>query len=343
MNEREYAQFLIESEEYEPEFAGIHAYNTYNPTPSTQLRIAAALNLKDRISGPEVLLRHLPALLETHGHEQVLQAIHRKRGHILSIREAVRQSLKHLELLKHSAKPQQLQELFGMLLHRGVIRQSPQIALDYAEQFAKVLRVMPDEEDRPIVHAIWDIVCEHRALAPVLAFTPQSILPPHVSRTAIVEQTDADHVESDMVTPRRYIDPTMFGSCASAEAWHEKTLDPDHKDFGACTLLESEDGTPVGSIKWFGYLSMLGLRTVVDSQGRYTVMPGAVYKVSGEAERMVDALRHADARFARIRLPRVELQPVRALGDFWPGSPSYADYRTLIQEALRHPQFAKQG
>ncbi len=72
-------------------------------------------------------------------------------------------------------------------------------------------------------------------------------------------------------------------------------------------------------------------------------MPGAVYKVSGEAERMVDALRHADARFARIRLPRGELQPVRALGDFWPGSPSYADYRMLIQEALRRPQFAKQG
>lgn len=343
MNQQEYERFLVEQGQFEPEYAGMHAHQTYNPTVTVQQRIDASLRPEDRISGPEVLLRHLPALLETHDPNVVIQRIHQKRGHILSIREGVRQALRHLDLLKQFASPQQLDDLFTVLFSPAVIHHSPQIALDYAEQFQSVLRVLSSETDRGITEKIWNIICEYRALAPVLAFTAASALPPYLPREAIAEQTDAEHIRSDMILPRRYIDPSLTGSCVSAELLHEKPLDPEQKHFGACTVLETDDGTPVGSIKWEGYISMLGLRTVVDSEGRFTIMPGAIYKVGKDVERVVDRHRYSDARFARIRPLSIELQPVRTLGDFWPGGYSYQEYRALIDQALKHPAFAKKG
>lgn len=338
MKQPEYAQFLAETEEYGLVFATQVAHDIYHPSSDMADCIEDAMDPNSQIFGPDTLIRYLPALLDRYDAHDVMQRIHTKRKKIFSLRDCVRQALKHLELLHSHATTEQLHDLFAVLLNPGAVGQSSKVALECADQFAKVVRVLDTESTAQIVTNIWDTVCRYRALAKALAFTGKDALPAYLDRAPIAEQCSADIVRSDVVVPTRHIDPTDRGLCANAEISHTETLDPEERGYGMCTLLEADDGTPVGSVKWNGYPSMLGLRTVIDSRGRHTILPGVLYKIGGAMEHRS----RPEGRFARVRPQQIQVQPARALGDFWPGSPSYEDYRAIIAAALQRPEFAKQ-
>lgn len=342
MKQEHYRRHLVAVEGCDEEFAEWHSEELYTMA-ERDLMLDIAMDPNDTRYGVDLLLRYLPALLEDHDPAHLLRLIDAKRDVIFSARDAARQTLRHLEIIADHADMGIQARLIEALTTAKRLRNDPMTALEFGKQFGKILRHFDSPANTRVVRQIWDVIACYRALPPVLSFIAPEELPDYLDRGPIEEATSARVVASDMVTPRRYLDPTDKGECDNAEVFHQRAL-ADHGDgYGRLTIVEADDGTPVGSIKWDGYPSMLGLRTVIDGAGRHSVMPGGVYKLSERVERDVLDDENLGQRFARRRYAELELQPVRMLGGYWPGRLDHEEFRDIIDDVLTRPEFRKHG
>ncbi len=342
MKQEHYRLHLVAAEGCDEEFAEWRSEELY-AMAGRDLMLDAAMDPDDTRYGVDLLLRYLPALLEDHDPAQLMSLIDAKRGMIFSTRDAARQTLRHLEIIGDHADMVMQTRLIDELTAAKRLRSDPMTALEFAKQFGKILRHFDSSSNTRVVRRIWDVIAQYRALPPVLSFLAPEELPDYLDRGPIEEATSAKVVASDMVTPRRYLDPTDKGECDNAEVFHQRALAGHGDGYGRLTIVEADDGTPVGSVKWDGYPSMLGLRTVIDSAGRHAVMPGGVYKLSERVERDVLDDENLGDRFARRRYAELELQPVRVLGGYWPGRLDHEEFREIIEDVLTRPQFRKRG
>ncbi len=342
MNRERYARHLMDVEGCDAAFSADHADELYD-LAERDLMLDLAMDPDDHHYGPDLILRYLPALTEEHPSAHLLQLIDEKRRSIFSVRDAARQTLRHLEIIHADASPGMSERLIRELTEPDRLENEPLTALEFAKQFGKILKHYDVPQGERTVRRIWKTIAAYRALPPVLSFIAADSLPPYLDRGPVHDAASGETVHSDMVTPQRYLDPTDRGECGNAELLHEASLDTIRDEYGRLTLVESEDGTPVGSIKWDGYPSMVGLRTVIDSRGRHAVLPGAVYKLDESTERGVLHDQASGLRFARRRFAPIRLQPVRTMGGYWAGTQEYGDYRALIEGALTRPEFRKRG
>jgi hypothetical protein len=345
MNQSDYQRHLIAVEGCDETFASRHAEQLYQAAEHDYL-LAASMDPDDEMLGLDLVLKYLPAVLDEHDPRDVMELLDAKRHRVHSLRDSARHALRHLELIREHADVGAQGRLLAALTDRERLEAEPIAALELAKQFPKILRHYDKPGTAAAVQRVWRGIAMFRALPPVLSFTAPGKLPSYLDRDVIAECMDRkpeDVVRSDMIVPRRYLDPTDMGACGAAEGLHAMALEPGRDEFGMCTVVEAEDGTPVGSIKWENYPSMLGLHSVVDSHGRHAVMPGAIYKVPEQVQREVLDDENAGRRFARRRYKKLQVQPVRTLGDYWPGSMEYGDYRAMIAKALRLPELQKRG
>lgn len=123
----------------------------------------------------------------------------------------------------------------------------------------------------------------------------------------------------DEIVTHRYLHP-YCGDCGMMETTHDNTLlnkdSKRHCDYGNAVLISVND-ILIGSLKFSGERSMVGLRTIKDQEGRYPLVLGGVYALSKEVGYAAEIVqREAGSYFSKLHLEKLAVSPLRFLGSY---------------------------
>lgn len=119
---------------------------------------------------------------------------------------------------------------------------------------------------------------------------------------------DDETIESDKIISVRRID-RFIGSCDDMEYYHDQFLEG-RTQAGLITL----NGIIVASMKMNGQPSILGLRNVKDSKGRYPIVNGGVYGTTTKFIRIIQDEIDDKCRSIRFEFDQIPIFPIRMMG-----------------------------
>lgn len=163
--------------------------------------------------------------------------------------------------------------------------------------------------------------------SPEIVLPLVSVLPPEQIPNKPLQQKikrwlafDGKEITLDEIVTHRYLHP-YCGDCSIMEATHDNTLlNKDSKgyygDYGNAGLIYVND-ILIGSLKFSGEKSMVSLRTIKDPEGRYPLVLGGVYALSGEVRNAAETVhREAGSYFSKLHLEKLAVRPLRFLGSY---------------------------
>jgi len=118
-------------------------------------------------------------------------------------------------------------------------------------------------------------------------------------------------IETDNVIPMRHVN-NYAGTCVWMSGAHYSSLidkDIDPEVYGDVTFLYV-DNALIGSMKMCRDRSILGLRTVQDSRGRFPMVAGGVYVTTEEITIQAEHAFREQGKWATLYLPELPLLPM---------------------------------
>lgn len=168
-------------------------------------------------------------------------------------------------------------------------------------------------DDPSLISEIFGFIEGTKDVLPVLSAVPLSAIPERFRDYAEKFTTlDKSALKSDNVVPVRHVN-NYAGTCAwMGGAHHETLIEEYHADsetHGNVTLLYV-DGKLIGSMKMYRDRSIMGLRTVQDSEGRHPVVIDGVYVTTKEITEQAEEVHKEQGKWAKLHLSKLPLFPM---------------------------------
>jgi hypothetical protein len=220
-----------------------------------------------------------------------------------------KQVLRHINLWKDEATPEIKERFLRRLRKRD--------GTDATHTFALYIDTIMKEYKEDFVNELLESVMGGYDILPLLSETTLERLPKKY-RDEVTEWTTLDDkTECEGIVPVRRTDQYV-GRCFRLKKFHHQTLvDPDQepKKYGNVTILYWNRKL-VGSMKMEENPSLLGLRTVRDSQGRHPLVTGGAYATSQLITTAAEAAYAQQGKWARLdveTIPGVTTLPLYPL------------------------------
>lgn len=209
-------------------------------------------------------------------------------------------------------------------------------------------RILHFFRDRPnIIAKVHHVLLEEVALLGPLSFVPFDEIDPQL-RNPIAERTILSDSpwRTDRVVPVKHVD-CYAGSCSKMQGHWDALASPDARPWarghGAAgnLVLVYVRGSLIGTMKMNNDRSVLGLRNVRDSTGKYPVVIGGVYATSSEIVAAAEAAFEARGEgWAKLDIDTIPLRPVALIGHRHDVATSREMLAALvrIRERLERPQ-----
>lgn len=170
------------------------------------------------------------------------------------------------------------------------------------------------------------------SLLPLFSSLPFPDLSSEQQKHCLEEPT----LRTDDISPCRHVDEYV-GSCSFAEESHSETLLGKRWQKGNLVLLYVHN-TLVGSMKMDGERSILGMRTVEDSQGRRPLVIGGLYATTSAIANAARDVRRHQGMWARLDLEKLPVLPLRFLQyDGWRNPKEMCRKLQKVRDRIEHP------
>ena len=171
-------------------------------------------------------------------------------------------------------------------------------------------------------------------MLPILSTLPKFKFPIH-SKWKIARWIPSEMpVKTDNVIPVRHV-KNFAGTCTWMAGGHYATLINEDMDFefsyGDVVLLYV-DNTLIGSMKMYRDRSILGLRTVQDSLGRYPIVTNGVYVTTAEITIQAQRAFDAHGKWTRLYLDKLPLLPMEFM---WAEEGPDMEYHIIFLQTIR--------
>ncbi|MCP4409505.1 MAG: hypothetical protein GY807_17495 [Gammaproteobacteria bacterium] len=175
--------------------------------------------------------------------------------------------------------------------------------------FGKIAAFCADDPE--LIERIFRFIEKYAQFLPILSTVPISKIPRRLKWDLERWIPREKLIRTDNVIPVRHVN-NYAGSCVWMSGAHYATLEGSEFDpdvLGDVTLLYV-DNFLVGSMKMYRDPSIVGLRTIQDSQGRFPVLTSGVYVTTKEITIQAQQAFREQGKWTVLRLDRLPLFPM---------------------------------
>jgi hypothetical protein len=222
--------------------------------------------------------------------------------------ERTKPAMRFFELWNPYMTKLERREIIARLMETDEYHASHALAL----YFGKILTYCAD--DFELVDKIFRFIEKYAQFLPILSTVPFLNIPSRLRRNIEPWLPREKAVHSDNVIPVRHVN-NYAGTCAWMLGAHYATLEGSEFDpdvHGNVTLLYV-DGFLVGSMKHYKASSILGLRTIQNSQGCFAAVTSGVYVTTKEITIQAYRAFQKQGNWAILHLDQLPLFPIEFL------------------------------
>jgi hypothetical protein len=258
----------------------------------------------DRIS-PNKPISLLPGLLETAPFEVDIRRLLLETMSHGDSWERTKPALRFLELWHRHVTKKERAYIIQRLMETDEALAAHPLAL-YSE---KIIRLFSDDPE--LIYTIFSFIEEHFQILPLFSALPRFSIPNRFRYNIEQWLPREEPLQTDTIIPVRHVN-YYAGTCLWMSTAHYATLVDDGIDpdvYGDVTFLYVDDKL-IGSMKIYRDRSIVGLRTVQDSLGRFPIVTGGVYVTTKEIT--IQAIQAFDeqGKWAVLYLPELPLLPM---------------------------------
>ena len=273
-----------------------------------EARVKEGSNKNETLISPSDAIEYLPAIIEVMPFDldmkSWMHAVSKADGDYERIKEALRYSSLWAEEVGKRER--------NKIMHRLITTEESWAAHSLAIYSVKILKTFASNQ--MMIRKIFRTIMHKNEILPLLSELPIERIPSEfqeeVRRWVEVEEPT---MQTDNIIPVRHVDH-YTGGCPHLEGCHYITvMDMRSWEYGNATILYVEN-EPVASVKMERDRSVIGLRTVIDSQGRLPLVLDGVYTTTDEITAAAEQAFYKQGKWARLDIDRLPLFPIRFAG-----------------------------